>query len=67
MSIFLLYELSTFSNVYLNEFDHFMKRDLKIKYYGRYVNDFILIHNDKEYLKSVIPDIFLHGGGIMCI
>jgi len=44
-----------FGNVYLNEFDHFVKRDLKIKYYGRYVDDFILIHRDKEYLKSLIP------------
>lgn len=46
-----------FGNIYMNEFDHFIKRDLKIEYYGRYVDDFILIHNDKEYLKSVIPNI----------
>jgi len=44
-----------FGNIYLNEFDHFIKRDLKIKYYGRYVDDFILIHNNKNYLKSIIP------------
>lgn len=43
-----------FGNIYLNNFDHFVKRDLKIKYYGRYVDDFILIHNDKDYLKSLI-------------
>jgi len=46
-----------FGNVYLNEFDHFVKRDLKIRYYGRYVDDFVLIHRDKEYLKSLIPEI----------
>lgn len=44
-----------FSNIYLNEFDHFIKRELKIRYYGRYVDDFVLIHHDKEYLKSLIP------------
>jgi hypothetical protein len=43
-----------FGNVYMNEFDHFVKKQLKIKYYGRYVDDFILIHRDKEYLKICI-------------
>lgn len=44
-----------FGNIYLNDFDHFIKRDLGISYYGRYVDDFILIHADKDYLKSLIP------------
>ena len=44
-----------FGNIYLNEFDHFVKRDLRIRYYGRYVDDFVLVHQDKEYLKSLIP------------
>ena len=44
-----------FGNIYLSDFDHFVKRDLKIRYYGRYVDDFILVHQDKEYLKSIIP------------
>ncbi|MBT7468857.1 MAG: RNA-directed DNA polymerase [Candidatus Cloacimonetes bacterium] len=47
-----IYQL--FENIYLNQFDHFVKRDLKIRYYGRYVDDFILIHHDKAYLKSLI-------------
>lgn len=46
-----------FSNIYLNEFDHFIKDELKVKYYGRYVDDFIIIHQDKEYLKSLRPII----------
>ena len=44
-----------FSNIYLNDFDHFMKEELKLKYYWRYVDDFVVIHKDKEYLKSIIP------------
>lgn len=36
-------------------FDHFVKRGFKIKYYGRYVDDFILVHPDVDYLKSLIP------------
>ena len=46
-----------FGNIYLNALDHFVKRNLKIKNYGRYVDDFILVHKDKEYLKSLIPII----------
>ena len=44
-----------FGNVYLNEFDHFVKRRLTMKYYGRYVDDMILIHRDKERLEALIP------------
>ncbi len=46
-----------FGNVYLNDLDHFVKKQLKIKYYGRYVDDFILIHPDKDYLKLCISHI----------
>ena len=46
-----------FGNVYLNKFDHFIKRDLGIKYYGRYVDDFVIVHRDKAYLKNIIPKI----------
>ena len=41
-----------FANIYLHELDHFVKHKLKIKYYGRYVDDFVLIHEDREYLKK---------------
>jgi retron-type reverse transcriptase len=44
-----------FANFYMNPFDHFIKHDLGIRYYGCYVDDFILVHQDKEYLKSIIP------------
>jgi len=43
-----------FGNVYLNDFDHFIKHKLGCKYYGRYVDDFVIVHQDKEYLKSII-------------
>jgi len=46
-----------FSNIYLNDFDHFVKRDLKIQYYGRFVDDFVLLHRDKDYLISLVPVI----------
>lgn len=44
-----------FANFYLNHFDHFLKS--KFKYYGRYVDDFIIVHENKDYLKNVIFEI----------
>ncbi len=46
-----------FSNVYLNVFDQFVKRELKCKYYGRYVDDAVIISADKEKLLSMVEDI----------
>ena len=43
-----------FANIYLNDFDYWIKRELQIKYYGRYVDDFVLIHPDKYYLMNCI-------------
>ncbi len=40
-----------FANVYLNEFDQYVKHKLKIKYYIRYVDDFIIMHNSKSQLE----------------
>ena len=35
----------------LNGLDHFITGELGIQFYGRYMDDFYLIHHDKEYLK----------------
>lgn len=35
----------------LDDLDHFIKEKLKIKNYVRYMDDFILMHPDKNYLK----------------
>lgn len=43
-----------FGNIYLNDFDHFVKYQLGFQYYGRYVDDLILVHQDKKYLKKTI-------------
>ena len=40
-----------FANVYLNELDYFVKYNLKAKYYIRYVDDFVILDNDKEILE----------------
>lgn len=41
-----------FSNVYMNEYDQFMKRELRCKAYGRYVDDSFVVGNHKEELRS---------------
>ncbi len=41
-----------FANVYLNELDQFIKKDLKAKYYIRYVDDFVILHNNKYILEN---------------
>ena len=41
-----------FANVYLNELDYFVKHKLKAKYYIRYVDDFIILHEGKEKLET---------------
>ena len=40
-----------FANVYLNELDQFIKHQLKIKYYLRYVDDIILFDQNAKQLK----------------
>lgn len=41
-----------FALLYLNKIDHFIKEQLGIKYYVRYMDDMILIHPDKAYLEK---------------
>ncbi|WP_099465226.1 RNA-directed DNA polymerase [Parabacteroides provencensis] len=44
-----------FANFYLNSFDHYCKSKLRLRYYGRYVDDFFVVHQDKDFLKSLVP------------
>lgn len=54
------------SNLYLDGFDKFVTHELGIQYYGRYADDFFLIHEDKEYLKYCIKRITEYLG-ILCL
>lgn len=44
-------------NIYMNEFDQFLKRTLKIHYCVRYADDFVILHESKECLENLIPKI----------
>ncbi len=46
-----------FINVYMNEFDQFVKRQLKVRYYIRYCDDFVILDQDKSYLENLIPQM----------
>jgi len=44
-------------NVYMNEFDQFIKHRLKLRYYIRYADDFVIMHHDKNVLMEVLPKV----------
>jgi RNA-directed DNA polymerase len=46
-----------FANFYMNPLDHFIRNQLSIRFYGRYVDDFVIVHNDGNCLKSIVPKI----------
>jgi len=46
-----------FANLYLDDFDQFIKKKLKVKHYIRYTDDFVIVVNDKSYLKNLITPI----------
>jgi len=46
-----------FVNIYMNEFDQFVKHKLKVKYYIRYADDFVILSEDKSELHNLIPKI----------
>ena len=41
-------------NVYMNEFDQWLKQTMKVKYYIRYADDFVILHNDQSYLEELL-------------
>lgn len=46
-----------FANVYLNQLDQYVKHHLKCRHYCRYVDDFILLHEDEKQLIQWRDDI----------
>ena len=46
-----------FSNILLNIYDQWVKRILKIRHYGHYVDDMYHMHQSKQFLLDAIPQI----------
>ena len=56
--------LSQYSgNIYLYNFDHWIKEDLRIKYYYRYMDDIVILNKDKNELRKILKLIsqYLHS------
>lgn len=43
-----------FANIFLDKFDWFIKKQLRIKHYFRYADDFAIVDQDPKYLESLI-------------
>lgn len=42
-----------FANIYLNELDKFVKHNLRVKYYLRYMDDFLILSYNKRKLRAI--------------
>lgn len=51
-----------FANVYLNELDQLVKRRLGIRWYGRYVDDVVLIDHDPQKLNAAFDVMQVFAG-----
>jgi retron-type reverse transcriptase len=46
-----------FALYYLDSLDRLIKEKFRIKYYTRYMDDMVLVHHDREYLRSVLREL----------
>jgi RNA-directed DNA polymerase len=46
-----------FVNIYMNEFDQFMKHTIRAKQYLRYADDFMILASNREWLQIILPEI----------
>ncbi len=44
-------------NIYMNEFDQFVKHDLKVKCFIRYADDFVILSDDCAALVKLLPKV----------
>jgi retron-type reverse transcriptase len=46
-----------FANINLNPMDHWLKENEGVRFYARYMDDFVILHNDKNYLHELLGKI----------
>jgi retron-type reverse transcriptase len=46
-----------FANVYLDRLDQFAKHVLRARHYVRYMDDFVILHEDRAWLAAVLGEI----------
>lgn len=54
-----------FANLYMAYFDHWVKEELKVKYYYRYADDIVILSNNKSQLRSWILAIKLYLSNVL--
>ena len=58
-----------FANLYLNELDQFVKHKLKVRFYLRYMDDFLFLSDNKEFLNFINEQVtcFLETRLFLCL
>ncbi len=51
------YSSQIYANIYLNEIDQYIKHELKIRYYFRYMDDSVILLKDKKDLREILQKI----------
>jgi len=51
------YTSQYFANIYLNELDYYIKENLKVKFYVRYMDDFVILLPTKQEAKYIFEKI----------
>lgn len=46
-----------FANYYLSGMDHYIKESLRVKYYCRYMDDFLIFDSDRSHLKGIVKAV----------
>ena len=54
-----------FALYYLNGMDRIIKEKYHIKYYSRYMDDLVLVHEDKEVLKSCLVELTTYANEVL--
>lgn len=54
-------------NVYMHEFDMYLKQELRVKYYIRYADDFVILSDDKKYLEDILSKLHVFLNEKLCL
>lgn len=54
-------------NVYMHEFDMYLKQELRVRYYIRYADDFVILSSDREYLEDILLKLQEFLNGKLCL
>ena len=45
------------ANMYMHEFDMYLKQELRVKYYVRYADDFVILSDNRKYLEDILSKL----------